>query len=100
MARIRMILHNDARIGTNAPIQLCGADIDGINPRRAALQQTIGEAARGCADIDGTPCPSHRSEMSQCRISFNPPRLTNGSVAEYLDLSVARQQNDPGFSCF
>jgi hypothetical protein len=43
---------NDTWITPELLRELALADIDGINSSRAALQQAIGEATRGCANVD------------------------------------------------
>ena len=51
MARVDPIVHHHPRIGAQFPIELSGADIHRVNARGARLQQHIGEAAGGGADV-------------------------------------------------
>ncbi len=44
---------DDPWVGANLPVELVVADVEGDNPGRAALQQHVGEAARGSADVEG-----------------------------------------------
>src|SRR5579862_6244147 len=43
--------HRDARILLKLPIELAGCDVDSENLLCAALEEAIGEAARGAADV-------------------------------------------------
>lgn len=52
LARVHPLVHHDARVLTQAPIELTLAHIDRMDAFRAALQQDIGEAAGRRADID------------------------------------------------
>ncbi len=51
MARVRSLHRDDARIGADALVKDAVADIDGVDPGRAALQQAVGEAAGAGAEI-------------------------------------------------
>ncbi|ULA64697.1 MAG: hypothetical protein LZF86_170010 [Nitrospira sp.] len=44
-------MQNNSSILAKAPVKLSIPDIHGIHPRRAALQQTIGESTRGTPHI-------------------------------------------------
>src|SRR3546814_8826173 len=51
-ARARLFVYDDALVLPQLPRELVGARIDGVNARRAAAQQHVGEAAGRRADID------------------------------------------------
>src|SRR6478672_6833070 len=87
MASVRMILHNDARVRADAPIELCDSDIHGIHARGAALQQTIGEAACRCANVDTHLARHIDTKVRQCRIQLESSTTDERQVSEYLDLS-------------
>ena len=52
IARVDVLEHDDARVGAQAPVELPVADVEGDDLARAALQQHVGEAARGRADVE------------------------------------------------
>ncbi len=99
MARVRLILHDDARIGPDAPIELCGADIHRVHARGSALQQTVGEAAPVDAPISIHTLPV--TSISKCvsaASSFKPPRLTKGRLPR-ISTDASAGTECPGFSC-
>ena len=55
MPGIGFFQHDHARIGAQFPGELAVADIDGIDPRCAMVEQDIGEAAGRGADIEADP---------------------------------------------
>ena len=57
---VEAFVHDDARIAAQLPVELAGADVDGMDARRAVLQQAIGEAACGGTEIGGRPALSRR----------------------------------------
>ena len=52
VARVRPLHDGDARVVAKLRMQLAVADIDGDHSRNAVLEQVIGEAAGGRADVD------------------------------------------------
>ena len=52
VAGVQMFAHDHARIVADFPGELAVADVDRVNLRRAALQEAIGEAAGGRADVE------------------------------------------------
>ncbi len=44
-------MNHDARVVAKPPVELSGSDVDGMHPGGARLQQAIGEAAGGGAEI-------------------------------------------------
>ena len=51
MARVDAFVHHHARIVAQFPVELSVPDVDGMHADRSVLQQAIGEAAGGRADI-------------------------------------------------
>ena len=45
--------HDDARVGAQAPVQLAVAHVHGVDAPGASLQEAIGEATSGGADVEG-----------------------------------------------
>ena len=45
----------DARVAAQAPVELRASDVEGDDAGGAALQQDVGEAAGGCADVERVP---------------------------------------------
>ena len=58
VARVRMVLHHDPRIGADLPVKLRRTHIHRIDASRAPLKQTIGKAARGGTYIRSQPYPA------------------------------------------
>jgi hypothetical protein len=52
-ARVAILERDDPWVGGEARVQLIVADVDGIDARRAALEQHLGEAAGRRADVEG-----------------------------------------------
>ena len=52
LARVHSFVHDDARILTEAPIELALPHIDRVNAGRAALQEDVGEAAGRRTNVD------------------------------------------------
>ena len=53
MANIGFLQDDNARVIAQFPIELAIAHVDGENARRAMGEQTVGETAGRCADIEG-----------------------------------------------
>ena len=52
VARVRPLEHGHARVVAKLRVQLAVADVDGDHARHAVLEQVVGEAAGGRADVD------------------------------------------------
>ena len=52
IARVDVLAHDDARVGAQAPVELPVAHVERDHLARAALQQHVGEAAGGRADVE------------------------------------------------
>src|SRR4029077_12816211 len=52
LARIRALEDGDTRVGSEPFVQLSVADVDRGDTRGPSLQQNVGEAARGGADVE------------------------------------------------
>ena len=52
VARVEALDDDDARVVAELPVQLAVADVERDDARGAALQQHVGEAAGGCADVE------------------------------------------------
>ena len=52
LARVHPFHHHDARILAQLPVELALPDVDRVDPDGAALQQAVGEAAGGRADVE------------------------------------------------
>ena len=74
------------------------ADIDGVDLRRAMVQQHIGEAAGRGADIDATRPPGERPKCSIACASLTPPRETQGWSWPRTSSGVPGASDWPGFS--
>ena len=79
MARVQPFVDDDARILPQLPGELAVADIDRIDPRGAARQQHVGEAAGRGADIEGDLSVDRDREMiervSQLDAAPRDPRM-------------------------
>ena len=65
LAGVDPLHHAHAFVAPQLPVELPFADIDGIDPRRAALQQTIGEPARRRSDIERDEARHVEAEVVQ-----------------------------------
>jgi hypothetical protein len=55
VARVHAVDDDHPWILTQALVQLCAPDIEGDHPRRAALEEDIGETARGRTQVERMP---------------------------------------------
>ena len=78
IARVGLIFYDNARIGPNSPIELCGADVDRVDAHGSALQETVGEPSGGRSDIEATLPETSMLNCVSAASSFKPPRLTKG----------------------
>ena len=65
VARVEVLDDDDARIVAQRPVDLPVADVERDDARRAALQQDVGEAAGGRADVERLA--SRRRRCRRCR---------------------------------
>ena len=79
VADVLALEHDDARVLAERPRELAVADVDRVDPRRAAAQQHVGEAAGRRADVErGHPGRiDARTSSSPCT-SLSAPRETYG----------------------
>ena len=76
-ADVGLFERDDLRSPAQARVQLPAADIDRIDPLRAALEQHLREAAGRGADVEADAALSDRSaKWSSAAASFTPPRET------------------------
>ena len=67
----------DARIVAQPRVQLAVADVDADDVRGAVLQQAVGEAAGGLADVEAAPAARRRRRpRASAPSSLSPPRET------------------------
>ena len=65
IAGVDPFVHDHARIVAQPPVELAGSHVDGMDARGAGLQQAIGEAAGGGAEIRHDQAGDIDAEMSQ-----------------------------------
>ena len=70
IARVHAFVHDHARIVAQFPVELAGADVDGVHARGAALQQAIGEAAGRGADVEADFARHVDAEMIERRFQL------------------------------
>ena len=77
VARVHPLEHDDAWIGPQPRVELPVADVERNDPRRAALQEAVGEASvEAPRSRQSLPLGSTPSASRACA-SFSPPRETN-----------------------
>ena len=69
------------RVLAQPVVQLAVSDVHGVDARRAALEQAVGEPAGGRPHVQGGDavqrvCRGARAQVSRARASLTPPRLT------------------------
>ena len=62
-ARVAILERDDPGVGGKARVQLVVAHVDGIDARRAAVEQHLGEAAGRRADVEGNDAVNGKAEM-------------------------------------
>ena len=67
MARVEVLDHDDARIVAQRPVELPVADVERDDARGAALQQHVGEAAGGGADVERLAARRRRCRTCRAR---------------------------------
>ena len=87
VARVHLLLDDHARIVAQFPIELAGADIDGVDARRAALQQAIGEAAGGGADVEADLARDIDREMIERGFQLESAAADVARLREQFDLA-------------
>ena len=84
-AGIDAFVQADARISAQRPGELTGADIDGMHARGTGLQEGVGEAAGGRADIDADLAGDVDGEMLQGAGEFEAAAAHVGRPREHFD---------------
>src|SRR5579871_194219 len=70
LTRVDALVHDHPRIRAKRPRKLADADIDGMHPRRARLQQAVGEASGRGTDIQTNCAADVDMEMLECARHF------------------------------
>ena len=83
-AGVQALDHGHARVLAQARVDLAVGDVDGGDPRGAALEQAVGEAAGGGADVDAVVAGEVDPERVERVSSLIPPRETNRGRAETI----------------
>ena len=95
-ARVRALDDRHALVLAQRPVQLAVGDVERDDRGGAALQQAVGEAARGGADVERAAARRRRRpSASSALASLIPPRETYGGGAVDLELGVARPPSGP-----
>jgi len=81
-------VQHHARVGAQFPIDLAGADIDGMDPRGSGLEQNVGESAGGGADIEADPAGDIDGEVGERASQFEAAAADVGRAREDLDAAV------------
>ena len=75
--RVDALDHRHPLVVAKPPVELAVRDVERDHPRRAALEQAVGEAAGGGADVEAVAGRRRRSRARRARSpSFSPPRET------------------------
>jgi len=72
VARVNPFSYNNPRIAPQSPIELMAPHINGVDPLRAVLEQTIREAACRSSDVNADESCHLNLELSQSRFEFQP----------------------------
>ena len=76
-ARVHALDHRHARVVADLPVKLPVGHVERDHARGAALEQAVGEAAGGGADVERQLAPpGSRPSASSAFASFTPPRET------------------------
>ena len=114
VSRVYALDHKDARVGAQPPVELVVPDVERDHARGAVLQQDVGEAAGGRADVERRDAlDAHLKcfeRMRELDAAAADPRMiglahvdVGGLVderaglrhAHAVDVDVARQQHGP-----
>ena len=66
VASVDPLVHDDARVLAQAPVELTLSDVDRVHADRAALKEHVGEAAGRRPDVDGDLAGDVEAERVQC----------------------------------
>ena len=80
MTRVEVLDDDDARIVAELPVDLAVPDVEGDDPDSAALQQDVGEAARGRADIERLASVDRNTEGVQRVGELDPAAAHVGMI--------------------
>ena len=89
ITRIDAFVHHHARIVAQFPIELARAHVHGVHARRAVLQQAVGEAAGGGADVQAQPARHIDAEMIQRRLQLQPAAAHIASALPATSMRLA-----------
>ncbi len=64
----------DAGVAADFPVELAVAHVDGVHLRRAVLEQAIGEAPGGCADVEAERARGIDAERRERRLELETAR--------------------------
>ncbi len=84
LARVDAFVQHDARVGAQLPGELAGADIHGMDARGAGLQQGVGEAAGGGADIEADQAGDVDGEVPERAGQFEAAAADVGRPREHF----------------
>ena len=76
VARVHALEDGHARVVAQPRMQLAVADVERDHVRRAVLEQAVGEAAGGRADVEAAQPVGDTPKASRACSSFSPPRET------------------------
>jgi len=88
---IGSIEHYNSRILLELPCELAVTDVDGVYFARAVAEQTVGEPACRCADVDSDCTFDGGLEMADCGFEFcAAPAYIRVEFAAYLYPNIGR----------
>lgn len=89
ITRVEAFEHDYAPVLTEPPVELTASNIDGVDTRRAALQQHVGEPARRSADVEANTVVRVEVELiesiRQLDTASRDPRM---GLTAHLDICV------------
>ena len=85
MAGVDSLVHDHARIVAQLPVELSMADIEGVHAGGSVLQQAIGEAAGGCAEVQADLAGRIDFEMLQRGLQLEAAPANESRAREDFD---------------
>ncbi len=85
-------MHHDARVRAQLPIELTGAAIDGMHAGRSGLQEDVGEAAGGRADIEADFAGDVERKVVQRARELESAAAHVGRAGEHVHGAIVRDQ--------
>ena len=98
LARVAPLDHRHARVVAQPPVELAVGDVERHHVLRAALEQAVGEPARGRARRRGTAGRRGRARMPRARSPASVPRARRTAGPRPPRRSRRRRPSGPGFS--